>query len=319
MTEAKGPVAVVGCGLVGSSWAIVFARAGHTVRLWDAESAQLERAEARIAGRTRDMEEAGLLDAEAASGLLGRIGRAGSVEEAVEGAVHVQESITEDPEAKRALFAELDACAAPATTLASSSSAIPGSRFMEGLKGRGRAMIAHPANPPHLIPLVELVPTPWTTPEALAAAHALLEGAGQAPIHVRKEVPGFVLSRIQIALINESISLVGRGVVSPDDLDKVMHKGLGLRWAFLGPLQVMDLNGPTGFASYIEHLRPTYEQVGDDLRVSERWTEEAVEAIDAARRAEVPAEEVSARHRWRDRRLMALLAHLAEAERDIGP
>ncbi len=136
---------------------------------------------------------------------------------------------------------------------------------------------------------------------------------------MKKEVAGFVLSRIQIALINEAISLVGRGVVSPDDVDKVMRYGLGLRWAFLGPLAVMDLNGPTGFLSYIKHLRPTYKSVGNDLHVSESWTAEAVAEIEAARRAEVPKEQVPERQRWRDRRLMALLAHLRAAERDIGP
>lgn len=316
MSAEKPPVAVVGCGVVGSSWAIVFARAGHAVRLWDADAAQPARALDGIAARLRDLGSAGLIDA--TGPLLARISVAPDLETALDGAVYIQESITEDADAKAAIFARLDAVAAPGAVIASSSSAIPGSRFQTDLPGRDRCLIAHPANPPHLIPLVELVPTPWTSDAAIAAARTLLEDAGQAPILVRKEVPGFVLSRIQIALINEAISLVGRGVVDPDDLDRVMRHGLGLRWAFLGPLAVMDLNGATGFASYIKHLRQTYVEVGNDLRVSEPWTEEAVRAIEAARRAEVPAESVPERQRWRDRRLMALRAHLRDAERDIG-
>lgn len=316
MSLEKPPVAVVGCGVVGSSWAIVFARAGHPVRLWDADAAQPARALEGIAARLADLEAAGLVTA--AGPVMARIAPAPDLESALAGAVYVQESITEDVDAKAAIFAELDANAAPGAVIASSSSAIPGSKFQADLPGRERCLIAHPANPPHLIPLVELVPTPWTSDTMIAAARALLEEAGQAPILVRKEVPGFVLSRIQIALINEAISLVGRGVVDPDDLDRVMRHGLGLRWAFLGPLAVMDLNGATGFASYIKHLRQTYVEVGNDLRVSEPWTEDAVHAIEAARRAEVPAESVAERQRWRDRRLMALRAHLRDAERDIG-
>lgn len=317
MRDAKGTIAIAGCGLIGWSWAIVFARAGHDVRLWDGNDEQTRHAMDAIAARIEDMEDAGLLSGSA--DIVARVSIADSLEAALDGAVHIQESITEDALEKADLFARLDAIASDGATIASSSSAIPGSRFQKPLSGRGRCMVAHPANPPHLIPLVELVPTPWTTDDAVQALRALMISVGQAPILVKKEVPGFVLSRIQIALINESISLVGRGVVSPDDLDQVMSHGLGLRWAFLGPLAVMDLNGPTGFASYIEHLRTTYEEVGDDLRVTDRWTDEAITEIDAARRAHVPADKVSERQRWRDRRLMALLAHLKTVDRDLGP
>jgi len=317
MSGSNGAVALAGSGLVGSNWAIVFARAGHSVRLWDHDPDQPKRARDNIADNARDLVEAGLL--EAADPLIDLIDVAPDLETALDGVVHVQESIVEKAEVKADLFSRLDALAPDSATIASSSSAIPGSRFMEHLPGRGRCMIAHPANPPYLLPIVELVPTPWTTDEAVAAAREMFVATGQQPIHVKKEVPGFILSRIQIALINECISLVGRDVVSPDDVDKVMKYGLGLRWAFLGPLEVMDLNGPTGFASYVDHLRPTFEEVGDDLHTSDRWTEEAVAEIDNARRAHVPADDVTERQRWRDRRLMALLAHLKAAESDIGP
>lgn len=316
MNTPAPPVAIVGCGLVGSSWAIVFARAGHPVRLWDADPAQLRRALQAIPPRLEDLHAAGLGDAPEA--VSARIAAAPSLEAALDGAAHVQESITEDVAAKAGLFARLDTLAPADAVIASSSSAIPGSRFQADLAGRDRCLVAHPANPPHLIPLVEIVPTPWTSERSIARARRMLEAAGQAPILVRKEVPGFVLSRIQIALINEAISLVGRGVVDPDDLDRVMRHGLGLRWAFLGPLAVMDLNGPSGFASYIAHLQQTYAEVGRDLRVAEPWSDAAIREIEAARRAEVPAPDVPDRQRWRDRRLMALRAHLRDAERDIG-
>ncbi len=161
MTAAKGKVALAGCGLVGASWAIVFARAGHPVRLWDQGAEQTKRAMDAIRQRVLDLESAGLVGSVA--DVLDLIESTPDLETAVAGAVYIQESITEDPEAKAALFTRLDALADEATVIASSSSAIPGSRFQEHLPGRGRCMIAHPANPPHLLPIVELVPTPWTT------------------------------------------------------------------------------------------------------------------------------------------------------------
>ena len=211
----------------------------------------------------------------------------------------------------------MDVLAAPETILGSSCSAIPGSEFLD-LPGRARCLIAHPVSPPYLVPLVELVPTPWTAPETVEATRRLMDEVGQTAILVHKEIDGFVLNRLQAAVINEAMYLVGEGVVTPDDLDKTMRDGLGLRWSFMGPFETMDLNSDRGFEGYTGQYGASYQTLGADLQVARPWRDEALTLIDEDRRARVPAAGIAERQAWRDRRLMALLRHKAQATTDIG-
>jgi 3-hydroxyacyl-CoA dehydrogenase len=165
---------------------------------------------------------------------------------------------------------------------------------------------------------VELVPTPWTSSETVESCRRLMEEVGQVPILVRKEVHGFVLNRLQAAVINEAMYLVDEGVVAPDDLDKTMRDGLGLRWSFMGPFETMDLNSDGGFKGYTDQYGGSYQTMGAELQVAREWSAEALARIEAARRAHVSAEHVSDRQAWRDRRLMALLRHKAQAAEEIG-
>jgi 3-hydroxyacyl-CoA dehydrogenase len=232
--------------------------------------------------------------------------------DALDGAVYVQESLPELPEVKREIFAALDALAAPDTVLASSTSAIPGSTFTEGLAGRARCLVAHPVNPPHLVPLVELCGAPWTTPATIERARALLTRAGQVPITVRRELEGFILNRLQSALLNEAFRLIDQGYVSADDLDKTMKDGLGLRWAFMGPMETIDLNAPAGVADYLARYSPFFRRLDAEIKAAAPWRDALGPQLEAERRRAVPATELAARQAWRDRRLMALLAHKNE-------
>src|SRR5262249_20259952 len=146
--------------------------------------------------------------------------------------------------------AELDRLAAPDAILASSTSTIVASRFTEKLKGRSRCLVAHPVNPPHLVPLVELVGAPWTSPKVIAKAKALYQAVGQVAIVVKKEVDGFILNRLQAVLLAEAFRLVEGGYVTPQDLDKTLKDGLGLRWSFMGPFETIELNAPGGIPDY---------------------------------------------------------------------
>jgi 3-hydroxyacyl-CoA dehydrogenase len=229
-------IAIVGSGLIGRSWAIVFARAGHEVALYDSVADHVDTALTIIEGSLRDLESLSLIGS--ASQVRARMRAAGSLAETLDGADHVQESVPEDRELKHRVFAEMDALASADAILASSCSAIPGSQFLD-VPGRTRCLIAHPVSPPYLVPLVELVPTPWTSSETVESCRRLMEEVGQVPILVRKEVHGFVLNRLQAAVINEAMYLVDEGVVAPDDLDKTMRDGLGLRWSFMGPFETM--------------------------------------------------------------------------------
>jgi L-gulonate 3-dehydrogenase len=301
--------AMIGAGLIGRAWASVFARAGWDVRLYDAVPGAAERALALVAEGLEEQAIHGLVrDPKAAAA---RVTIAATVAEAVADAEFVQENTPETVEAKRAVFGELDRLTPAGVPIASSTSAIVASRFTEDLPGRARCMVAHPVNPPHLVPLVELVGAPWTSAETIARARQVYEAIGQVPIVVNKEIEGFVLNRLQGALLAEAFRLVGEGYVSPQDCDKTLKDGLGLRWSFMGPFETIDLNAPGGMADYCARYTGFYRNLqsapaGPQVfgpenvaRILQQWGE----APDRAR--------LDARMAWRDARLAALRAHKA--------
>jgi 3-hydroxyacyl-CoA dehydrogenase len=242
---------------------------------------------------------------------MARISLAPTLEAALENAVHVQENGPERVEAKAALFARMDDIAPKSTILASSTSGIPASAFTEKLRGRMRCLVAHPVNPPYLVPVVELCPAPWTSQAAVASTRALMVRAKMVPATVKREIAGFVLNRLQIALVAEAFRLVADGVVSPEDCDATIKHGLGLRWAFMGPFETIDLNAPGGVSDYCERYGGLYSEVQREQTPID-LTPELVADVNRAMRAALPIEDQPARQEWRDRRLMALLAHKAD-------
>ena len=304
--------AVIGAGLVGRAWAIVFARAGWDVALYDNSGEARSQAPALIAASFNELAEHGLVDDPAAGAKRVRI--TATIADAVDGATLVQENVPENVEAKLAIFSELDRLSVPDAILASSTSAIVASAFTEKLRGRARCLVAHPVNPPHLVPIVELVPSPWTAPEVVSRAKEIYEGVGQVPIVVKKEIEGFILNRLQGALLAEAFRLVGEGYVSPRDLDKTIKDGLGLRWSFLGPFETIELNAPGGIADYCARYLGFYRRLQDSPATSAVYTPENVARILA--QWDAPALEDLPKHgRRRDRKLAALRAHKA-ASRD---
>lgn len=300
-------IAIVGAGLIGRAWAIVFARAGCEVRLHDADPQALADCQRLLLENIGDLAGHGLIT-EAPAVVLARIQPTARLAEALAGAALVQENVRETLEAKRAIFAEMDALAAPHTILASSTSWLKASAFSDGLPGRQRILVGHPVNPPYLIPLVEIAPAPWTSAEAVQRAHALYREAGQSPVVLHKEITGFLLNRIQGAVLNEALNLYAEGYASVEDLDKVLKDGLGLRWSFMGPFETIDLNAPAGLLDYAQRYGPTYRDVARDQQPND-WADEVLTRIDAERRDALPATALAARARWRDNRLMALIAH----------
>ena len=301
MVSDRQPIALVGAGVIGRAWAVVFARAGYPVRLYDAQAAALPAALEQIAGSIGQFAAEGLIDD--AGAVTARIAAVPDLAAALAGVAYVQESVTEDVAVKRAVFADLDRLAPADAILTSSASAIPGSEFMD-VPGRRRCLVAHPVSPPSLVPLVELVPTPWTDPAVTAAARALLEAAGQSPVTLHREIVGFVLNRLQAAVISEAMYLVDAGVIDPDDVDRTMRDGLGRRWAFMGPFETMDLNADDGIGGYLRRYVASYEAMTRELQVTRPWTRDAIAAIEAERRRLVPAGDLAERRRWRDRQLL---------------
>src|SRR5439155_5265580 len=243
-------IAVIGAGLIGRAWAMVFARAGWRVRLTDNAASQLDAATAFIAASLDEQASFGLVADPAAA--LARIDCVPDLEAALVGVNWVQENLPENEAIKREVFELLDAHAPADAVLASSTSAIPASRFTEALAGRARCLVAHPVNPPHLVPIVELCGAPWTAPATIERALAVYAEIGQVPIVVRRELDGFVLNRLQGALLSEATRLVGEGYVSTEDLDKTIRDGLGVRWAVMGPFATIELNGQGGLVVYCE-------------------------------------------------------------------
>ena len=230
-------VAIVGVGLIGRAWAAIFARAGWTVRLTDPHAPTLSAAKGLIHDELRALNRHGL--ANDPDGAMSRISAAASLADAVKDVAFVQENGPEKIEDKIALFAELDRLAPADALLASSTSAIVASRFTENLKGRARCLVGHPVNPPHLVPLVELCGAPWTSPDAISRAREIYRDIGQVPVTVNKEINGFVLNRLQGALLAEAFRLVGEGYMSAEDLDHTVKDGLGMRWSCLGPFETI--------------------------------------------------------------------------------
>jgi L-gulonate 3-dehydrogenase len=294
-------VAIVGSGLIGRAWAMIFARAGYAVRLQDAKEGVAAKAVALCAEGLKGLAAAGLCDDPA--GAAARISAATTLAEALDGVVLVQENGPEVVDIKRVIFAELDRLAPPDAILASSSSAIRISLFAAELKGRARCLIAHPVNPPHLVPIVELSGADFTDAAVIARARAIYAEIGQVPITVLKEVEGFIVNRLQGALLAEAFRLVDEGYVTPEDLDKTVKDGLGLRWSFMGPFETIELNAPGGIPDYCARFTGFYKRLAaeppepavyDTPRVAEQWT---------------PAPDLAAKMKWRDEKLAALVAH----------
>lgn len=300
--------AIIGCGAIGGSWAIVFAQAGHEVRMWDPAQGAAATAIDGISDQLGELSHGGLLNEPVAS-ILARISVAASLQAAVQAADHIQENGPEKLDIRRQLFAELDDAAPPDAVIASSTSGMAPSTFTEHLPGRHRCLVAHPANPPYLLPLVELCPAPWTAPEVMQQTRARMLKAGRKVAVLQREAEGFLLNRLQGALLAEAFRIVADGIAGPDDVDTVMKSALGLRWSFMGPFETVDLNAPGGITDFCARYGALYERLQHQMP-PRAWDDALVDTVAAARRADVSLDAIPQRQVWRDKRLMALAVYL---------
>ncbi|WP_245582978.1 3-hydroxyacyl-CoA dehydrogenase [Sediminimonas qiaohouensis] len=303
MMPEERSIATVGAGLVGSGWALVFARAGYAVRAYDPSEEVREGILSWASDSLKDLAEIGLV--EDPDAILARISVHDTLSKAVEGVFYVQESVFETVEAKSAVSHELDAVIGDDVVVGSSSSGIPASQFTEGCKNRARFSIVHPVNPPHLVPVVEIVPAPWTEQVVLEQIAALMQEVGQVPVRLTREIDGFVLNRLQGVLLNEAWALYQDGIASLADIDATVAHGLGLRWSFMGPFETIDLNAPGGIEDYAARLRGLYAGM---VRTPPPgpWPDDVIARAAEERRAELPLEDLAGRRAWRDARLSRL-------------
>ena len=312
MKKKNRKVAIAGVGLIGRAWAVIFARAGWRVQLTDPHIPTLAGAPRLIRDELRALARHGLADdPDAASE---RVFIAGSLREAVMDVELVQENGPERIEDKQQIFAELNRHAPPEALLVSSTSAIAASRFTETLSGRARCLVGHPVNPPHLIPLVELCGAPWTAPEAIQRARDIYRRIGQMPVTINREINGFVLNRLQGAVLAEAFRLVGEGYISAEELDLTMTHGLGLRWSFMGPFETIELNAPGGLPDYCARFTGFYKELAATPAGPEVYASPHVDRVIAAWPHPPTAQRLAKLTERRNDRLAALAAHKAASE-----
>jgi L-gulonate 3-dehydrogenase len=300
-------VTVVGGGSIGVAWAIVFARRGWEVAVFEPDLDRRRLVPIELERRLSALARAGLAD-EATATIAGRVAVHDNLADALKPAFYVQECAPEDLSVKRMLFEELDKVAPPGCILASSSSALRISQICEGLACAGRSLIAHPGNPPYLIPIVELVPAPFTLPATVDGAEAILRSVGMSTVRLRREVEGFVFNRLQGAVLREAYALVRDGVAAPEDIDRVMRDGPGRRWSFLGPFEVAELNTRGGIEAHARQLGPAYARMGAERGQSSPWDDDLVATVAKAVQERFPRGSWEENVAWRDEALMTLEA-----------
>ncbi|MEU4498313.1 3-hydroxyacyl-CoA dehydrogenase NAD-binding domain-containing protein [Streptomyces sp. NPDC023998] len=281
LSESFTTAAVVGAGTIGLSWAALFAAHGMDVWVTDPRPDLAEAVDSALASAASPLAHQGL----DVQGITDRVHLAADVTEAVRNADVVQENGPENVGFKRELFATLVREAPKHALLLSSSSAIPSTVFTEGLEDASRVLIGHPFNPPHVVPLVEVVPGERTSEESVARAVEFYRCVGRLPVVERKEIPGFVGNRLQNALSREAIYLVEQGVVGPAELDLVVVNSLGLRWATVGPFLAAHLGGgPGGYRHMAEHIGASMQQMWDfgQPEQTPEQTERLVKAVEDA-------------------------------------
>ncbi|MGO4636908.1 3-hydroxyacyl-CoA dehydrogenase [Mesorhizobium sp. 2RAF45] len=311
-------VAIVGSGFIGRAWAISFARAGHDVRMWDQSPAATGGARDYIEGVLGDLAANDLLRGQAVDTVLARIAIVAELAEALAGATHVQENTPENLDVKREVFSLIDRLAGPQTIIASSTSALLPSKFTDHLQGRHRCLVVHPINPPYLIPAAEVVPAPWTSAETLEKTRAFLIDAGHAPLVMKRELDGFIMNRLQGALLEEAFRLVADGYASVEDVDIGIRDGLALRWSFMGPFETIDLNAPGGVRDYVVRYQGIYSTIFPQMLRRVDWAGDVMKTVEAERSKRLPRENLGDRQVWRDRRLMALAAHKKKSDQEFG-
>ena len=296
-------VTVIGAGAIGLSWTALFLANGLKVTVNDPRT---------------DVEEATLKGLEEIIPTLKALGYDVStitdklyfesdLNKAVKDADLIQENGPENIPFKQDLYVQIEANMKPGALVLSSSSGIPATIFAEKMKDASRVLIGHPFNPPHLIPLVEIVPGTRTSGEAIAEAVQFYTAIGKSPIVIEKEIPGFVANRLQSALFRESIYLVSQGVVSMESLDQIVSSSIGLRWAAAGPFKTFTLGGgPGGFPHFLKHLGPPMESGWKNLgnpQLDQHTTDLLLEQSNNSY-AKIPYEELT---KERDEQQLAVL------------
>ena len=297
-------IGVIGGGLIGASWAAIFSKSGFNVFVYDPYPDVFDTYKSRV---TSFLEELKSIDETInVEESLNRINANVTIEDLCSNVEYIQESAPEILSVKQELFAKLDNLAPEEVVIGSSSSAMPISSITQNLKGQHRCIITHPANPPHLIPCVEICPGENTSNKTIEKTKEIFTASGASIVNVKKEIDGFILNRLQGALLNEAMRLYSDGYASSDEIDATIRDGLGLRWAFMGPFETIDLNAPGGIKDYISRYGPIFVEMAKNQTKIPDWSEEAGKKLELERRKILGHEELEDRAKKRNQLLKTL-------------
>ena len=297
-------IGVIGGGLIGASWAAIFSKSGFNVFVYDPFPDVFDTYKSRV---TSFLEELKSIDETInVEESLNRIRENVTIEDLCGNVEYIQESAPEILSVKQELFAKLDNLAPEEVVIGSSSSAMPISSITQNLKGQHRCIITHPANPPHLIPCVEICPGENTSKKTIEKTKEIFTASGASIVNVKKEIDGFILNRLQGALLNEAMRLYSDGYASSDEIDATIRDGLGLRWAFMGPFETIDLNAPGGIKDYISRYGPIFVEMAKNQTKIPDWSEEAGEKLELERRKILGHDELEGRAKKRNQLLKSL-------------
>lgn len=263
-------IGILGAGLIGTSWATFFASQGLNVRIYDASEKVRQSASEQARANLQRLVEFGMLSSAEAERGFANLRLVDTLSELLAEIDYVQESVIEDYEIKAEVYREFEKQAPETAILASSSSGLLMTRMQSVMQFPERALIAHPFNPPHLIPLVELVPGEQTAPEIVEMTRSFFQKLGKHPVVLHKEVPGHIANRLAAAVWRESLALLDEGVASVEDIDAALCQGPGLRWAMMGQHLIYELGGGEGgYQKFIETIGASFEAYWEDMQT---WT-----------------------------------------------
>ena len=301
-------ISCIGAGLIGQGWATQFCSSGYDLVLYDVNAAILETALGQIKSNLMFLETHDLLNQGEAAAALKKIKTTCNLAEAVGQADYVQESVFDNYDVKKQIFKKMDALAPDSALLASSSSGLLMTEIQKAAAAPQRCLLAHPYLPVYLMPLVEVVGGRQTSPDALAATCDLMERVGKMPVLLQKEVPGYIVNRLQAALLREAIDLVDSGVASAEEVDKAFRLSLGLRGPLLGPLLRAHLAGDgieRFFENYSESYRLRWESMAAWNCIPVRAAGATIKSIEAMEI--VRTRSLAEIKTWRDEMLVKVL------------
>lgn len=301
-------IVIIGGGSIGVSFSLLFAKSQISVQLYEPDVNRIKNIKDELSLRIQDLLAYELIDTTKEI-VLEQISLINDISEVNTSTDLVIECVPEQLVIKKDIFAKLDEIFSEKTIFVSASSAIMMSQIAEDIKGKNRCLIAHPGNPPHLIPIIELVPTEFTDLAVIERTKLIFESVGQVPVILNKEIEGFIFNRLQGAILREAYCLVRDGVASVEDIDKVMTAGLGLRWSVVGPFETVDLNTRGGIISHAEKMGSAYARMGAQRGQNDPWTYNLIEDVNQQRRKIVPLDKWNERVRWRDENIMSLLRY----------